>query len=167
VIEGATALGCERAYLIGSHVWVRNSRGDTKYGPLLYLRGGKNTDVELEWIGEGSDYTVHALATIAGEGHRVRLFTREPAGRVAPSVPILLGFHTPANAEMASPIHPAPARNVRLTSELGRRVAVIRGNEAVDCLVETQGVVLEDDQTRRLLSRTRGAPSSGTEATGP
>jgi hypothetical protein len=82
VIEGATALGCERAYLIGSHVWLRNSRGDTKYGPLLYLRGGKNTDVELEWIGEGSDYTVHALATIAGEGHRVRLFTREPAGRV-------------------------------------------------------------------------------------
>jgi hypothetical protein len=82
------------------------------------------------------------------------MFAREPAGRVAPSVPILLGFHTPANAEMASPIRPAAARNVRLTSELGRRVVVIRGDGAVNCLVETQGVVLEDEQTRTLPSRT-------------
>jgi hypothetical protein len=40
VVENCHAIGCERAYLLGSNVLVRHSRGDTRYGPLLYLRGG-------------------------------------------------------------------------------------------------------------------------------
>src|SRR3712207_9285436 len=65
--------GCERGYLLGSNVVVRGSRGDVAYGPLLYLRPSRNSDVELELTGKGSESTVHALATIAGTGHRVRL----------------------------------------------------------------------------------------------
>src|SRR5206468_3937728 len=110
VVENCNAIGCERAYLLGSNVLVRHSRGDTQYGPLLYLRGGRDSDVELEWTGRGSDFTVHALATIAGEHHRVRLFTHEPPERAAPAVPIYVGFGMPANAEMASPIRPAAAK---------------------------------------------------------
>jgi hypothetical protein len=157
VIDGGTALGCERAYLVGSNTVVRHSRGDTKYGPLLYLRGGRDSDVELELTGEGSDYTVHALATIAGENHRVRLFTRE--SRVAPSVPILLGFGMPANAEMASPIRPAMARGVRLINELPR-FPVVRGSDAAECKVETQGPVWTDEGIRRLPGRPTTAPAS-------
>jgi hypothetical protein len=159
VIDGGTALGCERAYLIGSNTIVRNSRGDTKYGPLLYLRGGRNSDVELELTGEGSDYTVHALATIAGEGHRVRMFTRESDARIAPSVPIFLGFGMPANAEMASPIRPAPAKGVRLISELPR-FNVIRGAEAVDCTIEAAGAVLSDEEVKTLPGRPSTSPST-------
>jgi hypothetical protein len=155
LIEGGNALGCERAYLIGSNTVVRNSRGDTRYGPLLYLRGGRDSDVELELAGEGSDYTVHALATIAGENHRVRLFTRE--SRVAPSVPILLGFGMPSNAEMASPFRSAPAKGVHLINELPR-FPVIRGAEAADCVVETQGPLWSDDEARRLPTRPTSAP---------
>lgn len=159
LIDGGNALGCERAYLIGSNTIVRNSRGDTRYGPLLYLRGGRGSEVELELSGQGSDYTVHALATIAGEDHRVRLFTREPPRRVAPSVPILLGFAMPAHAEMASPIHPAPAVRIHLQNELGR-FPVIKSSEVVECQVETTGLVMTDDETRRLPGRPATAPSS-------
>lgn len=156
VIDGCTALGCERAYLIGSNTTVRHSRGDTKYGPLLYLRGGRDSDVELELTGEGSDYTVHALATIAGEDHRVRLFTREP--RTAVSVPILLGFDMPTNAEMASPIRPGAAKRVHLINELAR-FPVIRGAEASDCQIETLGAVWPDDESREL-PRPSGTPKA-------
>lgn len=151
LIEGGTALGCERAYLIGSNTTVRHSRGDTQYGPLLYLRGGKNSDVELEWTGEGSDYTVHALASVAGEGHRVRLFTRE-RDRVAPSVPVLLGYGMPPNAEMASPFRPAPTKGVQLTVDLDR-IPVIQDAATTDCTVQARGPVLADAQTRRLPER--------------
>jgi hypothetical protein len=159
LIDGGNALGCERAYLIGSNTVVRHSRGDTRYGPLLYLRGGRDSDVELELAGEGSDFTVHALATIAGEGHRVRLFTREREPRRAPSVPILLGFGMPANAEMASPIRPASTTGVRLVNELDR-FAVVRSAEATDCTVETAGAVLTDEETRDLPGRPSSGPAS-------
>ncbi|MES2462892.1 MAG: hypothetical protein V4671_20095 [Armatimonadota bacterium] len=151
VIDGGTALGCERAYLIGSNTTVRRSRGDTQFGPLLYLRGGRDSDVELEWTGDGSDYTVHALATIAGEGHRVVLFTREQ-DRPAPSVPIYLGYGMPAHAEMASPIRPAATKGIRLTVDLDR-IAVIQEEEATDCTVKARGPVQTNTQTRRLPDR--------------
>ena len=157
LIDGGNALGCERAYLIGSNTVVRNSRGDTRHGPLLYLRGGRDSDVELELTGQGSDYTVHALATIAGENHRVRLFTREPDGRAAPSLPVMLGFGMPTHAEMLSPIRPAAAKGVRLINELGRFL-VVRSGEATDCTVKAAGAVLTDDESRQLPARPTTAP---------
>ncbi|MBC7785620.1 MAG: hypothetical protein H7144_17450 [Burkholderiales bacterium] len=158
LIDGGNALGCERAYLIGSNTDVRRSRGDTTHGPLLYLRGGRDSDVELELTGEGSDFTVHALATIAGQGHRVRLFTRERA-RVAPSLPIMLGFAMPAHAEMASPIRPAAAKNIRLVNELPRN-SVIRSAEATDCAVETTGASFTDEESRRPPGRPQTRPAT-------
>lgn len=121
VIENALALGCERGFMLGSNVIVRRSRGDMVHGPLLYLRGGINSDIEIELIGEESSYTIHALATIAGENHRVRL-TRWNPGESIPRVPIMVGYGMPAHGEAASPILPAPTRNIELINETGHPI---------------------------------------------
>lgn len=122
-LQNCVARGCERAYLLGSHTVVRQSRGDAKYGPLLYLRGGRESDIELELTGDTSDYTVHALATIAGTNHRVRL-TSSPQEATYPKVPVLFGFGMPSHAEMASPMRPAGATNITLVCELSDVVVI-------------------------------------------
>lgn len=164
VVERGTALGCERAYLIGSNADVRGSRGDMKYGPLLYLRGGANSIVDLELVGGSSDYTVHALATVAGENHRVRLHTQERTDHLPPRVPILLGYGMPSDAEMIAPIKPAATRGVTIVNELPG-FAVIRGEQASDCTVQTAGLVFDDAETRQLANR-RPA-TTATAATAP
>jgi hypothetical protein len=146
ILENCVARGCERAYLLGSHVIVRRSRGDADYGPLLYLRGGREADVELELTGAGSDYTVHALATIAGENHRVRL-TADPAAPPRPALSILFGFGMPAHAEMASPIRPAPTRNITLENTIPS-APIITAGEIPDCTIQSDGPVIPDADTK-------------------
>jgi hypothetical protein len=141
------ARGCERAYLLGSHTIVRQCRGDAKYGPLLYLRGGRESDIELELAGDSSDFTVHTLATIAGTDHRVRL-TALSHDTDYPKVPILFGFGMPAHAEMASPIRPAGATNITLLNELAG-VPVITSAAAVSNHVVSAGRVLPDAETKQ------------------
>jgi hypothetical protein len=159
IIENGLALECERAYLLGSNVVVRRSRGDVTNGPLLYLRGGRDSDIELELTGAGGGTTVHALATLAGEGHRVRL-SGPTHDQAAPSLPIMLGFGMPDHAEMASPIRPASARRVALINELARMPVMISA-EAADCEVETAGVLVADENARQL-GPARGAwPAAG------
>lgn len=142
VIENCVARGCERAYLIGSHTVVRRSRGDIAHGPLLYLRGGLESDVELELTGDAPESLVHAIATIAGENHRVRL-SMEPCFGRFPTLPILVGFGMPAHAEMASSTAPAPARNIRFTNEIGF-ATVILGDQVTGSKIETTGRKLND-----------------------
>lgn len=138
-IIGGNALGCERGYLIGSHTIVRDSRGDISHGPLLYLRGGLDSDVELELTGDGPapGATVHAIATIAGQNHRVRL-TRQAHEKPAPALPILFGFGMPEHAEMSSAILPAPTSNVTLVNTLAT-VPVITSDTLKDTKLETAG----------------------------
>jgi len=148
IVDNCVATSCERAYLLGSNVIVRRSRGDATYGPLLYLRGGKNSDIELELSGKSSDFTVHELATIAGTGHRVRL-TCQPFEATTPVLPILLGFGMPDAAEMSSPVLPAPASNITLISELPH-VPVISSDQAVNCTVQAQGPTVTDADSKKL-----------------
>ncbi len=143
IIEGCVAMGCERAFLLGSNVVVRRSRGDVKYGPLLYLRGGKGSDIELELAGSRSDFAVHAIATIAGSDHRVKL-TSQPHETGFPKLPLMLGFGMPDHAEMSSPIRPAAATGIELTSELPG-VPVIHSSEAKDCQVQAAGRSVPDE----------------------
>ena len=91
LVENCVARGCERAYLIGSQTIVRGCRGDITHGPLLYLRGGLESDVEIELIGDPPQSLVHTIATIAGEKHRVLLTAQDGFDRM-PSLPILVGF---------------------------------------------------------------------------
>jgi hypothetical protein len=147
ILDNCLARGCERAFLIGSQTVVRRCRGDAQYGPLLYLRGGRDSDVELELAGDTSDFTVHALATIAGTNHRVRL-TTDAAGGELRHLPILVGFGMPTAAEMSSPIRPAPARNVTLLNEI-RSATAITSPEAADCRIESAGGVMADAELKK------------------
>jgi len=147
-IEGCVAKGCERAFLLGSHVIVRRSRGDAKYGPLLYLRGGRGSDVELELAGDRSDFTVHAIATIAGSGHRVKL-TCQPAETGFAKLPVMLGFGMPDHAEMSSPIRPAKAEEIDLMSDLPG-VPVWTSGEVKECRVQAVGKTLSDEVLRKV-----------------
>lgn len=149
VLDGCISLGAERGFLLGGNVVVTRSRGDIVHGPLLYLRGGSDSEVELELTGGGGGTTVHALATIAGENHRVRLHTRDQANR-PPLLPIMLGYAMPAHAEMATPILPLEARNIHLVNDIPH-IPTIVGDAAVDCEVESAGAVVSDGDTRKGL----------------
>jgi hypothetical protein len=142
VLENCVARGCERAFLIGSQTVVRRSRGDIAHGPLLYLRGGRDSDVELDLVGDGPQSLVHAVATIAGENHRVRL-AAQLGERPIPALPIMLGFGMPAHAEMSSPIKPAPTSRITLTNEIAA-APVITSDAMTECNVESKGRTLTD-----------------------
>lgn len=146
VLENCVARGCERAFLIGSQTVVRRSRGDMAHGPLLYLRGGRESDVELDLIGGEPESLVHVVATVAGENHRVKL-SSQLGERTIPALPILLGFGMPEHAEMSSPIRPAPARGITLINEL-TATPVITSDTVIDCKIETAGRTLTDAALR-------------------
>jgi hypothetical protein len=147
VLENCVAYGCERAFLIGSHTVVRRSRGDIAHGPLLYLRGGRESDVELELAGDGPESLVHVVATIAGENHRVKLSV-QAGERAIPALPILVGFGMPAHAEMSSPIRPAPTRRITLINEIAE-ASIIGEAGAEELSIESAGRVFDDTDLRR------------------
>jgi hypothetical protein len=128
---------------------TRLKNHDDTRSVLVDIRGGSNSQVDLELTGSGSDFTVHALATIAGEAHHVRLFTREPADRQPPALPIMLGFAMPAHAEMVSPIKPAAATNITLINQIPR-VQIVQSAEATDVKIESTGRVIADDESKQL-----------------
>lgn len=145
VLEGCQAFGTERGYLLGSNVLVRDSRGDIAHGPLLYLRENTvNTDVSLELIAGLPETTVHAIATIAGENHKVFLFTREPQNPI-PALPIFLGFGMPGHGEMSSGIESKPTSNVALINEIPR-VPIIVSDVLEPGNVQSGGVVLTETE---------------------
>lgn len=146
-LEGCQAFGTERAYLLGSNVLVRDCRGNIEYGPLLYLRENtQGADVELELVTGMPKSTVHVMATIAGQDHCVKLFTRDPQRPVS-ALPIMLGFAMPAHAEMSSPINPAQTGNVTLINELAR-LPVIISDDAKNLDIKSPGPVVKDSQTK-------------------
>ncbi|MEF8788483.1 MAG: hypothetical protein V5A84_05390, partial [Planctomycetota bacterium] len=95
MVKNCTATGCETAFLVGNDIEIINSRGDAKYGPLLYLQGGKNSDIEIELMPAESDWKIHTLATIAGSNHEVTITPYEGKERDR-KLPIHLGYGRPA-----------------------------------------------------------------------
>ena len=148
VLENCVARGCERGFLIGSQTIVRRGRGDITHGPLLYLRGGHDSEVDLELVGGAPESLVHAVATIAGENHRVRL-SRALGEPPVPALPILLGFGMPDHAEMASPIRPAPTSNVTLENEIAA-LPVIAAEEPLLAGVRGAGRTLTEEAAKRI-----------------
>lgn len=147
IIENCVARGCERAFLIGSHTVVRRSRGDIVHGPLLYLRGGRESDVELELIGDAPQGLVHFVATIAGQQHRVSL-TAQPSAARYPALPILAGYGMPPHAEMSSNAEPAPTEAL----DFGNTIAfapVIVSDLASGAKIESVSRVFTDAELRK------------------
>ncbi len=147
VVENCVARGCERGFLIGSHTIVRGCRGDIVHGPLLYLRGGLKSDVQLELIGDPPQSLVHTIATIAGENHRVRLTAQEGFERM-PALPILLGFGMPMHAEMSSAIDPAVAKGIDFENRISF-ANVITSDQIVESKIETTGRRFSDADLRK------------------
>lgn len=156
LLRNCVARGCERAYLLGSQTIVRQCRGDARYGPLLYLRGGRDSDVELELDGGVSDYTVHAVATIAGTNHVVKL-TAAPGESNFPGAPILFGFGMPMHAEMSSPIKPAAANHISLVNEIPH-VSVISSGALTESTVATPGKQFSEEELKRSPGSWGGGP---------
>lgn len=146
LVENCVARGCERGFLIGSRTIVRRSRGDIVHGPLLYLRGGRDSEVELELIGDIPRSLVHDIATIAGENHRIRLTAQESPHQM-PFLPILLGFGMPMHGEMSSAILPAPAKGIVLESALAF-APVVLGEMAAPAEVKAAGKLIRDSDLR-------------------
>jgi len=136
VMIGCEAIECEHSFLLGENMIVRKCKGDAKYGPLLYLRGGENSDIELELTEGTSEITVHALATIAGDGHRVQIYQHGTEMK-RPPVPIMLGYYMPYAADAACPIPPGPAKNIDLINTTGMPLMISKGGE--NCAIRTNG----------------------------
>lgn len=141
-LVGCEAIGCERAYMLGSHVVTRRCKGDAKYGPLLYLRGhSERSDIELELIRGDSEYHVHVLSTISGKNHRVKLIQQGDEMMRRPT-PIMLGCWTPWGGNIGCPLNPGPAKNVEIINETGMPIDI--SAKAVACQIKTNGEVLKN-----------------------
>lgn len=139
-IENCAAIGNERGFWIGGDAVVRNSRGDAKYGPLLFLEGNQSI-VELELRPDESDRTVHGLATIHGTGHRVTITPAAGQNRTR-AVPILLGYSQPGAGEGMSPYGQRPARTISLRNDTTMPVSI--GERAEACTITTRGSIAEN-----------------------
>lgn len=115
VLENCVAIGNERGFWVGDNAVIRDSRGDAKYGPLLFLEGS-NAMVDLALMPAESQVNVHALATIHGKGHKVTIKPWKGQQRGEP-VPIRLGFSQPSAGEGMSPYGKKPAVNIHLENE--------------------------------------------------
>ncbi len=127
-IEDSTAIGNERGFWVGDGAVIKNSRGDAKYGPLLFLEG-KDASVELELMPAESEWKVHALATINGTGHTVSIAPWKGRERSRP-VPIKLGFAQPGGGEGMSPYVERAARRIELDNRT--QMPVIVGDRVED-----------------------------------
>ena len=139
-IESCEAIGNERGFWVGADAVVKDSRGDAKYGPLLFLEGD-NSSVYLELMPEESEMNVHALASIHGSNHEVSIAPREGED-VNPAVPIKLGFSQPGAGEGMAPYSEQAARDISLTNETNAPLVV--GEQASACQITTRGEVLEN-----------------------
>ena len=147
---GCTALGAERGFLlINGNIKTRHCRGDITHGPLLYLWRGENADVEIELTGPSPKNTVHALATIAGKNHKVKL-TRWIGDGPISKLPILLGYAMPAHAEMSSPILAEATSGIELSNTTG--MPLIVSPEASDSKVHTNGSVQINDGENLVIN---------------
>lgn len=139
-IENCTSIGNERGFWVGSDAIVRNSRGDAKYGPLLFLEGDGSL-VELELIADESEMNVHSIATIHGSEHKVSILPWRGENR-SRKIPILIAYSQPGGGEGMSPYGQRPARRVSLTN--GTVMPVVIGSQARDCEIDSVGAVTDE-----------------------
>ncbi len=139
-VENCVSIGNERGFWVGSNARVISSRGDARYGPLLFLEG-HDSSVELALMPETSDKTVHALATIHGRNNRIAITSYNDQQRAAP-LPIKLGYSQPPAGEAMSSYGQRAARNINLRNDT--TMPVIIGRQTQDSTVRTRGEVIEN-----------------------
>ncbi len=126
VIENCEAIGCEVAYFLAG-VDVKASRGDAQNGPLLNMSDLSNRpcNIELALIPTASDYTIHCLAAIRGNDHKIKLTSYNGEVRAkGKELPILVGVSSPSANNGFSPMGKAAAANIELVNLTGMPVEI-------------------------------------------
>ncbi|MDO7171606.1 hypothetical protein [Mariniflexile sp. AS56] len=139
LIKDSEAIGCEVGYYL-TGVKVENSRGDMVNGPLLYVTKGEVADVELTLISNDSATTVHALAGIAGNDHKV-IIKKEGDLTKGKMLPIKIGTTSPPANNGFSPLGTTPTSGVNLTNLTGMPVEL--NSVSSGCKIITNGKVID------------------------
>ncbi len=138
-IENCTAVGCERGFWVSTGATVTNCKGDTQFGPLLYVEGD-NANVNVQLLPTEADkITVHVIAAIYGSGNKVTITAK---GRRVHALPILVGFTPPTMGENATANSERKASNLILHNQT--TMPVVIGAKAEESQIFTQGPVKEN-----------------------
>lgn len=147
-IENCTAIGCERAFWVSTGAVVKNCRGDTQFGPLLYVEGDK-AKVEVQLLPtEAGAVTVHAIAAIYGSDNEVTITAQD---RRVHAMPMLVGFSPPGMGENMAPHPEKSTRGLVLRNQT--TMPVVIGAKAAQCRIFTQGPVKEN-KGKDVMART-------------
>ncbi len=147
-VSGCTVIDCDHAYSIPPNGVVRNCRGNAAFGPLLempYSNKG-NADIELEVLYSDLEMGNHALAHITGNQHKI---TFSYQGTKVPEKlrPIRIGDvgnrYTTANSTEKELQGAHAAQGIILKNQTP--YPVILTQYSSNCMVQSQGKVLEDD----------------------
>lgn len=139
-LDSCKAVGCEVGFWIESDSNIINSRGDARYGPLLWVQGNNSTaDVEL--MPDESEWTVYSLANIQGDNNEISISPWRGENRTIP-LPIKLGYGRPAGGKAMIPYGTRPASGTLLKNRTA--MPVIISQQARDCQIHTKGEVIED-----------------------
>ncbi|WP_163400078.1 hypothetical protein [Flavobacterium fluviatile] len=147
LIKNCEALGCEVGYNI-TGVKVENSRGDMVNGPLLYVTKGEVSDVELTLTSNDSKTTVHALACISGDNHKVTL-KKEGDLSKGKILPIKIGATTPPANNGFSPLGTAPTSGIVLTNLTSMPVEL--NSFSSSCKISTNGEVKDNGKNNQIV----------------
>ncbi len=147
-IVDCEAQGCEVSYYL-SGVDVKSSRGDAQYGPLLNMSKQSNRacDIELELMPTVSDYTVHCLAAILGNNHKIKISNYNGQARTK-ELPILVGASSPAANNGFSPMGQAPAGDIELINNTGMPVEL--NSTSTNCVIVSDGKVTDKGTNNKV-----------------
>lgn len=139
-LESCTAIGCERAFWVSNGATVLKCKGDTQFGPLLYVEGDHaNVEVELIPTEASTQVNVHAIAAIYGTGNEVKITA---SGQRVHALPILVGYGPPGMGENMAAHTERNTRALQLRNET--TMPVIIGSKASSSTIFTRGPVKEN-----------------------
>jgi hypothetical protein len=136
-LENCVAVDNERGFWLSSGAVAENCRGNARFGPLFFLEGD-GAEVDLTLLPGESNRRVHALGTVRGSNHHLRIAPGGDRQRQSP-LPIGIGYGPPPAGEAMAPFPGRPAKNLRLTNQT--RMPLIIGPDAERCQIETRGPV--------------------------
>ncbi|MGQ1786152.1 MULTISPECIES: hypothetical protein [unclassified Saccharicrinis] len=148
LIKNSEAIGCENAYNI-TGVRIENSRGDVVNGPLLYVNKGNVANVELFLLPAVSNTTVHALACIAGNDHKVTIKKWDNMARNQIH-PIKIGSTRPPSTNGFCPLGSAPTSGVQLFNYTGMPVEL--NTKANYNTINSKGDVTDNGVGNKVIS---------------
>ncbi len=146
-IENCEAQGCEVSYYL-SGVDVKESRGDAMYGPLLTLCKSKTpSNIDLQLMPTTSEYTLHGLAIIEGENHKIKISKYDDQTRSIEH-PIVIGQAGPSANNGFSPMRHTEAKNIEIINTTG--MPVILNPTATSCTVTTNGETTDNGEANKI-----------------